>query len=98
MNEPNAWQMHEDEHLSVAFRGGIGTHQIARDLKRGVNSVRRRIVILGLRRESGIASAFYGWSQHGYQCPVAASKALEARYIAVAAKRGWHVHDYARAA
>jgi len=98
MNEPNAWQTHEDEHLSVAFRGGIGTHQIARDLKRGVNSVRRRIAILGLRRESGIASAFYGWSQHGYQCSAAASKALETRYIAVAAKRGWHVHDYARTA
>jgi hypothetical protein len=67
--------------------------------------VRKRIVILGLRGERGIdvqsrdrTLSLYEWSQQGHQCPAAASRAMEAHYKAVAAKRGWRVYDYARAA
>lgn len=102
---PKPWRMHEDEYLTFQFRGGANTKEIARDLKRCVDAVRKRIVILGLRGERGIdmqsrerTISLYEWSQQGYQCPVAASKAMEARYITVAARRGWRVHDYARAA
>jgi hypothetical protein len=102
---PKPWRMHEDEYLTAAFRGGSNTKQIARDLKRCVDGVRKRIVILGLRGERGIdvqsrdrTLSLYEWSQQGHQCPAAASRAMENHYKAVAAKRGWRVHDYARAA
>lgn len=102
---PKPWRMHEDEYLTFQFRGGANTKQIARDLKRCVDGVRKRIVILGLRGERGIdvqsrdrTLSLYEWSQQGHQCPAAASRAMEAHYKAVAAKRGWRVYDYARAA